>query len=1365
MLLDAEVEKLLNQVLLRDRHRLRSLWLKLKARQPIAEMPESARSLAAQGYQDWLQQVEVSQAVCEERAASVPTVSFDSDLPITARREEIAQTLQQRQTLVLCGETGSGKSTQLPKILLQAGFARHGVIGHTQPRRLAARAVAARLAQELNRRIGEQVGFKIRFNDKTAPNTLVKLMTDGVLLAETQSDRFLEQYSAIIIDEAHERSLNIDFLLAYLKRLLPKRPDLKLIITSATIDPQKFADHFADDFGPAPIIEVQGRTYPVEILYRSGQDNDGTDRDGVTEEPTTDGTPLPNLARAIDELCSLGPGDILVFLPTERDIRLAAKYLRGWLTGSGQRLSVDILPLYARLSEAEQNRIFEQHSQRRIVLATNVAESSLTVPGIHFVVDTGVARISRYAPRQRVQRLPIEPIAQASADQRAGRCGRLGPGVCIRLYSPEDYAARARFTTPEIRRSDLAAVLLQCAVLRLGALLELPLLDPPSPEAVRDGQRTLREIGALDENQRLTPIGQSLGKLPCDPRVGRMLLAAHEANVLSDVLVIAAALEAQDVRMRPAGKQTAADEAHQDFRDPLSDFLGLLRLWHFYEDLRSSLSRSRLGKALEQRYLSLQRFREWADIVRQLKEMLATAGYRVGAPHLPLPTLERQPSVADRASSREEKNADGRQASAPSRLENRPSVPAKPEGYAAIHQALLTGLLSGVATASDNRQYQGTNGVSFALWPGSGLFGRQPKWVVTAEIIETTRRYGRIVAEIELAWIEHVAHALLKHSYSDPHWSRKAQAALVYRRSTLYGLPIVERRQTALAPIDRDLARQLMIRHALVQGESQCREKFLLHNQRVLQDLQSLAERARRRDWLVDPYILEQVYAQRLPEAVYDLSSLRKWLQTHQGSAAEQALWFKPEDCLGQPLEPPAPESFPDQLVIGQTHLPLKYEFHPGDVADGITLTIPQGAIKQISEAALGWLVPGLLEEKLLHLIRALPKHLRRNFVPAPDVARKLAQELATQPKDIPFTTAVCTLMSRLAGEPIKPDDFDLQKLPDYLNFRIQVVNDAGKAIDSGRSLSEIQTRLGAQASPAAPPAVSELPALWNGRKTMVVDFEQMPESLMITRGGVKVAAFPTLVDVGDGVTLSLAETQTDALATAQQGWMRLFAIKFRRELTSQVNHLPGLEQACIQLAPLVPASALRDQLRDLIARVAFVEQQTALHTRLDFEARAACATRQISLATQDLAAWLPKLATHYHTLRLALETAPAPWREVADDIQSQIVQLTDRQFLKSVAWQDLREYPRYLQAAVMRWEKLRSGGIPKDRKLREPIERLSIRYRELVAKAGALSQSQGLQQARWLIEELRVSIFAQQLGTRHSVSVKRIDELLSSLA
>ena len=1340
----------------RDRHRLQSMRQRLDKQRPRPDAGDSAMAQWQSRVDEWQQQLQASRDLVEQRSASIGAMSFDPELPITARRDEIAQLIRTRQTIVVCGETGSGKSTQLPKICLEAGLGRRGIIGHTQPRRLAARAVAARVAEELGSRIGDRVGFKIRFTDKTTPTTLVKLMTDGVLLAETQSDRFLDQYEAIIIDEAHERSLNIDFLLAYLKQLIVRRADLKLIITSATIDPEKFAEYFADDLGPAPIVHVQGRTYPVEIRYR---DAALVEEENYDSSAPTDGTPLTALAHAVDEVCGAGQGDVLVFLPTERDIRLAAKYLRGWFTNQGRLSHVEILPLYARLSEPEQNRIFQSHSSRRIVLATNVAESSLTVPGIHYVVDTGTARISRYAPRQRVQRLPIEAISQASADQRAGRCGRLGPGVCIRLFSEEDYATRSRFTTPEIRRSDLAAVILQCATLRMGQIHELPLLDPPSPEAVRDGQRTLVEIGAMDDRLQLTTIGRQLGSLPCDPRVGRMLLAAHERNVLGDVLVIAAALESQDVRLRPPGQQPAADEAHLEFRDPHSDFLSLLRLWHFYERLRASLSRSRLGKALEQKFLSLQRFREWADIVRQLKDMLHSAGFKVGAAHVALPELNIEQLNDSSSQNDEPAHKRSRQSDAKSA---RTKITAKdrPTGYEGIHQSLLTGLLSGIGSLGDNRQYQGASNSQFALWPGSGLFQRTPKWIMVAEVLETTRRYGRTAAEIDVAWVEKLAEPLLKHSYADAHWSTKAQAALVYRRSTLYGLPIVERRAVALAPIDSQLARNLMITHALVQGESQCREKFLMHNQKLLAELQETAERSRRRDFLVDPYVLEQFYAQRLPDPVVDLPSLRKWLQQHAGSEAERALYLKPEDVLGQALAPPPAEHFPDQLQIGPTRLPLAYRFHPGDAADGVTVTLPKVALRQVSEEALGWLVPGLLEDKLLHMIRALPKQLRRNFVPAPDVARKLADELMRQPRDVPFNTAVCEVMSRYAEERVTFADFDTQKLPEHLRFRIKVVDDAGKVIGTSRDLNELQAELASEAAAVSMhAAAAQVPAQWNERRVVTLDIQEIPEVIVVVRGGVKVAAYPTLVDDGDAIILRLVDSREASDRMTARGWLRLFAIKYRKQLTSQVAHLPAIDKSSVLLARLISPSALRDQLRDLIARIAFLEDQKPLRELLDFEARSAAATSRISVATHEVSLWLPQLAEHYQALRLLIESAPGPWQEVAADIDAQMQELTADTFLTRVPWAELKEYPRYFQAARMRWEKLRSGGIPKDRKLREPIDRLLKRFREQLDAPDV--NRQALQTARLLIEELRVSTFAQQLGTRQSVSVKRIEELL----
>jgi ATP-dependent helicase HrpA len=1339
-----------------DRFALRKAWQRLHARRA---------SPAAEAVAQWQARLEASIAVREARQANLPALHFDPELPITGHREQIVELIKTRQTIVVCGETGSGKSTQLPKLCLEAGLGVGAVIGHTQPRRLAARAVASRLAEELGSRVGERVGFKIRFTDTTQAGTLVKLMTDGVLLAETQSDRFLDQYDALIIDEAHERSLNIDFLLGYLRQLSGRRPDLKLIITSATIDPQRFAQHFADEQGPAPIVEVSGRTYPVDIRYRPL----------LTEQiNSSEAEQWAAIAAATDELMAAGSGDILVFLPTERDIREAHKHLRGHYTQAGQR--VEILPLYARLSQAEQNKIFAPHPARRIVLSTNVAESSLTVPGIRYVVDTGLVRISRYAPRSKVQRLPIEAVSQASANQRAGRCGRLGPGICIRLYEAEEFSTRSLYTTPEIRRSDLASVLLQSKVLRLGSLAEFPLLDPPSPEALRDAERTLTELGAIDAHHELTAIGRQLGQLPCEPRVGRMLIEAHQRKCLAEVVIMAAGLETQDVRQRPAGQRPQADEAHAEFADPHSDFLSYLRLWDFYDRLKSELGRGRLQKALSQKFLSYQGFREWSEVVRQLKELLTSAGITCGPRKYYLPSLD--PASLEAAHPRRHqkgsKSENQRNAQATEKLK-------RPDGYAAIHQSLLTGLLSGVAQRGDTYEYKAAGGLSIALWPGSGLFSRQPHWIMAAEIVETTKRYGRTIAEIDVQWIEPAAGELLKNSYSDPHWSSKTGAAMVYRRATLYGLPIVVGQRVALAPIDRDAARDMLIEQGLVEGNWNCREAFYLHNQELLADMHELVQRTRSRDYILDRYHVAAFYNSRLPQEIYDLATLRAWLSKHQrdkqqgvqhqGDSAERGLWMQPEDLLEASSPPTQLEaSFPNILQVGATELPLAYHFEPGHAEDGVTLTIPQAALRQISDEALGWLVPGLLEEKILFLIRALPKALRTNFVPAPDAAKLLAQQLAQTPRDASFTSALCAVMSAHAGERIEPQQFDTDKLPAHLHFLVRVVNDAGEVIDSGRNVAELQAKLApplaALGSSSAAVEQSGQDSQWSDRAVTPQDFDHLPTQVTVRRGGLLVAAFPALVVVKDKVEMRLAETADDAERLTRRGLTRLFSIQNQRLLRSQIGHLPQYSSCSVKLAHLLPSQELASALQDLLVRMALVEGQPLLHSREEFEARQARASGQISVATQELAAWLPKLAEQVHQVRLLLEQPPAPWRTVFEQLREQTMHLTKPDFLSETPWIWLAEYPRYFQAMRCRIDRLKNGGVPKDQALAQPIVVAWRSYLELVERRAPQTPvwTNGLQELRWMVEELRVSIFAQQLGTKVSVSPKRVQGAIDGL-
>ncbi len=1351
---------LIDQAMQADRFALRKSWQRL----------QSTNVSNAADVTQWQSRLEASIALRSARTESLPLLKFDPELPITAHRDEIVHLIKTRQTIVVCGETGSGKSTQLPKLCLEAGLGIAAMIGHTQPRRLAARAVASRLAEELDSRVGERVGFKIRFTDATQPQTLVKLMTDGVLLAETQSDRFLDQYDALIIDEAHERSLNIDFLLGYLRQLSGRRPDLKLIITSATIDPQRFAQHFSDELGSAPIVEVSGRTYPVEMRYQATESSDASGVDDLL---------LAAIAESSDELMAEGSGDILIFLPTERDIRETHKHLRGHFTRLGG--AVEILPLYARLSQAEQNKIFAPHAKRRIVLSTNVAESSLTVPGIRYVIDTGLVRISRYAPRSKVQRLPIEGVSQASANQRAGRCGRLGPGVCIRLYSQEDYATRSLYTTPEIRRSDLASVLLQSKTLRLGPLTEFPLLDPPGAESLRDAERTLRELGAIDEKSGLTEIGRQLGRLPCEPRVGRMLLEAHERNCVAEVVVIAAALETQDVRQRPAGHRPQADEAHAQFADPHSDFLSYLRLWDFYERLKSDLGRSRLQKALSQSFLSPQGFREWSDVVRQLKELLASAGIKAGARKFRLPAVDL--SELDAPSRRRHQTGSKSQ-----NLVNEEATQKlkRPAGYAPIHQSLLTGLLSGVAQRGDTYEYKAAGGLTVALWPGSGLFSRKPKWVMAAEIVETSKRYARNVAEVDVEWIEQAAGDLLKNSYSDPHWSSKSGAAMVYRRATLYGLPIISGQRVALAPIDRDAARDLLIEHGLVAGEWNCREAFYLHNQEMLADMHELVQRTRSREYILDQYHLAAFYNHRLPTEIHDLATLRSWIRKHQGQPAERGLWMKPEDLLESQEQPLAVEqAFPNMLQVGATELPLAYHFEPGHAADGVTLTVPQAALRQISDEALGWLVPGLLEEKILHLIRSLPKSLRTNFVPAPDVAKKLASELSQVAHDQPFTTALCSLMSKHAGERIEGAHFATDKLPEHLRFLVRVVDDEGHVLESGRDVSKLQAALAPPAAslglsrsgsagsgaagsgkPLNPSADSGVTGDWTNRVVTPNDFDDLPLQATVRRGGLLVAAFPALVQVKDQVEMRLADTEADAERLSRQGWTRLLAIKHHRSLRSQVSHLPEFTSSCVKLGHVLSGQEWTTQLQELLVRVALIEGQPLMRTREDFEACSARAAGQISIAVQEIAVWLPKFAEQVHQVRLLLEKIPQPWREVFDDIRRQTQDLLSPNFLRDTPWMWLAEYPRYFQAMRSRIDKLKSGGVPKDRKLSEPIVAAWSSFQDVTAGSGAHTPttSAKLEELRWMIEELRVSVFAQQLGTKVSVSPKRVQLLVDDL-
>ena len=1305
------------------------------------------------------------------RTVSIPPIEYPAELPITAHRQSLLKLVGEHRVIIVCGETGSGKSTQLPKILLEAGLGRRGMIGHTQPRRLAARSIAARISEELGTTGDSRVGYKIRFGDQTSPETLIKLMTDGILLAETQSDRDLRAYDALIIDEAHERSLNIDFLLGYLLRVIERRPEFRLIITSATIDAQRFAEHFSIQGNPAPIVMVEGRGYPVDIRYLPWTD---VNRDAQDEDDNYDLG--QHVIAGIDNVSRSGGGDVLVFLPTERDIREVSHQTAGHFKRLGLATRVDVLPLYARLPQAEQQRIFHPTGdRRRIVFATNVAESSLTVPGIRYVVDAGTARISRYSPRSRVQRLPIEAVSRASCDQRAGRCGRVAPGICVRLYSQEDYENREAFTTPEIRRTNLASVILQTLTLRLGSIDQFPLIDPPRPDAIRQGYRTLRELGAVDDHDQLTDIGRRLGRMPVDPLVGRMILAADEFGVLPEVLVIAAAIEVQDPRERPQDKRQAADEAHEKFQHPRSDFLSFLKLWRFYQQQRESVSHSKLDRICRGNFLSPQRMREWCDVYRQLRDMV------VQSP----PWLPQQSSPPGQKSS--PGRSQRRQVGTPRFSENEDEV-IDAGRYTTIHQALLTGLLSGVALAGDKNEYTGAGGLKLFLWPGSGVFAAKPKWIVAGELVETTRQYARTVAAVQPEWIEPLAEHLVKKSYSDPHWSNKSGGAFCYQQVSLFGLPIVTRRRLALSPLDPATARQLMIDEGLANDEMPTTARSVRFNRQLVALIAELAAKTRRREYVIDPYNIRNFYASRLPDFVCDRVRLEKydketpqpawtktltdaaavadWLQSPQppeDTVRFPSPYMRPDDLVPMIAQSIAPEEFPDELVVGQTRLPLEYRFEPGGERDGVSVTVHQSALAQVSDDRLGWLVPGLLEAKLTAMIKSLPKRIRRNLVPAADVAKRVAAELAPKYGEVAFMPAVCDAFSRAAEVRVSPEDFTEEKLEPHLDFLVQVVDDEGKTIAKTRGIDEAKRQVGV--SPVEVAETSDAAdQLWSRSEMTTFDIDELPQQVVRVRGGVRVAQFPGLVDNGKYAQTRLFADEAAAVSATRGGLMRLFSIAERKELRGQVRHFPGLGDAKVRLAPILPAAIFEDALVDLLARRAFVEGSVIVRSRAAFETVRGERGRRIGEAACEVAPWLPALAEAYHAARRSWESFGNDRTGAVADIKRQVSFLTQPGFLCATPWQWLKQYPRYFQGIAYRLDKIKSAAS-RDVDSMHLVNDFWNRWLKSLAVAdttpAAIGNSIADYEIRWMLEELRVSLFAQPLGTSVKVSPQRCEKII----
>jgi ATP-dependent helicase HrpA len=1276
------------------------------------------------------------------RTAALPQVTFDEELPIAARRAEIADAIARHQVVIVCGETGSGKSTQLPKICLTLGRGVDGLIGHTQPRRIAARSIATRVAAELGGPLGRHVGYKVRFTDATQPDAYIKLMTDGILLAESQHDRYLNQYDTLIIDEAHERSLNIDFLLGYLRRILPRRPELKVIVTSATLDAERISRFFGSDDRPAPIVAVAGRTYPVEIRYRplgadaglaaieNGLANEGstggasgTQGNGNLASGQSTWSSEPDLQRsivaAVKELASIDNGDILIFLPTEQEIHATAKALRGCtLPGDAPSRTTEILPLYARLPTKEQQLVFERHTHRRIVLATNVAESSLTVPGVRYVIDTGVARINRYAARSKVQRLPIEPISQASADQRAGRCGRVGPGVCVRLYSADDYAERPRHTPPEIQRSNLAGVILQAKALGLGPLEDFPLLDAPRPESVRDGYSTLFELGAICERKELTDIGRKLARLPVDPRIGRLILAGADENCLTEILVIAAALATPEVRDRPRDRQEAADAAHAQFADEQSDFLSYWKCWTFLRDIKAQLSRNKFQKACQDNFLSPTRVREWQEAHRQLARAAAAAD------------LHEQPPQRDAS--------------------------------AAIHRAITTAFLANIAhrTGGAPGEYATAGGGRAFLWPGSAAWSNPPKWLVAGEVVETSRRYLRVAARIERQWIEQLAPHLLKRSYHDPHWAPDQSAAMVFENASLNGLRVVHRRRRPLSQIDASHARELFLFAGLVRGGYSTRARFLSQNAELLAELEQLERRSRRKGFLLGHEARYAFYDERIPADVVDGRSFERWRRQAE-HVEPRKLMMTAADLTRTGETPLSAADYPDALFVRSLRLPLDYVFEPGSERDGVTLTVPRDAFRELDPLRLEWLVPGLLHEKVLALLKTLPKESRRRLIPMNESAATINSQIGFGDGSLLWNVAQAA--SRLASESISPDTFRPERLPDYLRLRLRIVDDSGRTLAVGRDVGRLRKRLWSDGFAHETISAVYLDGeLWNRGGLTSWSFGELPDEIHLPEQDCTLVGYPAVVDEQHSVALELVSSPELAKRVSGRGVRRLVVLADGATLNRQIAWLPGWGTIVEQASSLMSERELTLELVDLLAEWAYLAVN---RTPRDAEEFAACLENgrsRLSLVVQELADFVGPLFAAYDKVQRELALAADPsWKYALADMSGQLAELLRPGFLTITPPRWLSQIPRYLGGISARLERLAANNVAADEAC---FAELHPRWLNALA-LGADHRAAGrydpaLEEYRWLLEEYRLQLFAPTWAAAAGDLSKRLDAL-----
>ncbi len=1282
-------------------------------------------------------------------------IEFPESLPVSGKRDDIMAALAQHQVIIVCGETGSGKTTQLPKIALAMGRGklnhpgqRGHLIGHTQPRRIAASSVAKRIAEELHTPLGEVVGYKVRFQDRLSRDASVKLMTDGILLAETQTDPLLKAYDTLIIDEAHERSLNIDFLLGYIRQILPRRPDLKVIVTSATIDADRFAQHFASSKGPAPVIMVSGRLFPVEQRWRPFEESRDHDLNDA-------------IADAVDELWrdSRGSGDILVFLPGEREIREAADHLRKHLSHQPVLRNAEVLPLFSRLSQSEQERVFDSHTGRRIVLATNVAETSLTVPGIRYVIDAGTARVKRYSFRSKVEQLLVEPVSQAAANQRAGRCGRVADGICIRLYDEKDFAGRPRFTDPEILRSSLAGVILRMKSLNLGMVEEFPFIDPPQRRAIADGYQLLNELGAVDDANELTPLGGELARLPLDPRVGRMIIEARDRQALDEVLVIASALSVQDVRDRPLEAQQAADQAHVKFDDEKSEFSGYLKLWKWLETARGGhgdthrLSNRQYEQLLRQNFVNVRRVREWRDIHSQLHTVVAEHKWRLNT---------------------------------------------TPASYEQLHMSMLSGLLGNIGCKlEDEDVYLGARGIKFHRHPGAHLSKKPGRWIVCAELVETTRLFGRGIAGIEPQWIETVAGHLLKKQLLDPHYEKKTAEVMALERATLYGLVVYSGRRVNFGRVDPQAARELFIREALVGGQWETRLPFLAANRKLLRQVEELEHKSRRQDVLVDEELIFAFYDQQVPQDVMSGQQLEDWWR-RESKAKPDLLLLTREELMRHEAAGITTQAFPRTVRLGGVDCAATYLHEPGDPKDGLTATVPLFVLNQVSEERCEWLVPGMLKDKIQALLKSLPQKPRSRFVPLPEAAARLAQVLGT-PENFGNGSLTDVLLKQVRQETsldVKRADFKLDMLPPHMFMNFRVVDEHGRQLGTGRNLGALKAELGAQARGAfqalaglkladapqtAPtpatqgaaqkaqgdkagkpaPAAAQATRAMEPQRYTAWTFGELPELMEIRKGGQTLIGFPALVDLEDAVTVEVFDEPEVAQAKHRIGLRRLFALQLRDALKYLEKNVPDLQKMAVAFMPLGTMEELRQQIIDVALDRAFLLDPLPT-SEAEFKRRVEEGRGRLTLIANEVARLAGVILIEYATAaRKIKDTKIQP--DATADASQQLQRLVTRRFMANTPWSQLQHFARYLKAVTLRLDKLRADPTRDAAKLAE-LRPQEQRYWRLVAERKGVMDERMLE-FRWLLEELRVSFFAQELRTPQPVSLKRLDKAWAQLS